>query len=81
MDGMGERIDYLGTLIRESRANGVICLIPKYCDTLLYELPLLKDRAGVPFLAIEHDPEGLSAQAVTRIEAFLEMLKGEIFHA
>ncbi|MCX5852147.1 MAG: 2-hydroxyacyl-CoA dehydratase family protein [Deltaproteobacteria bacterium] len=81
MDGMGERIDYLRTLIRESRANGVICLTPKYCDTLLYELPLLKDRAGVPFLAIEHDPDGLSAQAVTRIEAFLEMLKGEKVHA
>jgi benzoyl-CoA reductase/2-hydroxyglutaryl-CoA dehydratase subunit BcrC/BadD/HgdB len=76
MDGMGDRIDYVVDLARASRADGVVLTTVKYCDSWLYEQPLLKERleaAGLRVLALENDYEWSgTGQMRTRIEAFLE---------
>ena len=79
MEGIGRRIDWLVSLARDSRADGVILCSVKYCDAWLYDLPLLTEemeRAGVRVLSIENDYEWSGAgQTKTRIEAFVETLR------
>lgn len=75
---IGERLEYLLTLVRESGAKGVIFYEVKFCEPELFDLPDL--RAGlqgqaIPSVTIEIDiHEPLSNQALTRMEAFLEMI-------
>lgn len=78
MEGIGQRIVQLKEKVADARADGVICIVPKYCDFLLYEIPLLKDNAGVPFLICENDYSMDNEQIHARIDAFLEMLEGGI---
>ena len=78
MPGLERRFEYLKELVESSGAAGVIYSTVKFCDSHLYDLPLLdKDlrQAGIPFLWLENDYEwtGLG-QLRTRVEAFLEML-------
>ncbi len=79
MEGIGRRIDWLVSLARDSRADGVVLCSVKYCDAWLYDLPLLTEemeRAGVRVLSIENDYEWSGAgQTKTRIEAFVETLR------
>lgn len=76
MDGIDERIGRLRKVVKDSGADGVVCLVPKYCDTLLYEMPLLRDGAGVPFMALETDLTRQNEAVINRLDAFLEMLEG-----
>jgi bzd-type benzoyl-CoA reductase N subunit len=76
--GLSERGDRLLEQIKESRADGVIFLLPKFCDPHGFDYPYLKglvDEAGVPNLFVElEEPMGSGGQTVTRIEAFVETL-------
>jgi benzoyl-CoA reductase/2-hydroxyglutaryl-CoA dehydratase subunit BcrC/BadD/HgdB len=78
MHGLERRFEYLKDLVESSGAAGVIYSTVKFCDSHLYDLPLLEEglrQAGIPFLWLENDYEwtGLG-QLRTRVEAFLEML-------
>jgi len=65
-------------LARSYDLRGCIHLVQKYCDTVLFEIPLLVEdlkAEGIPSLVLEIDDTAYSAgQVRTRIEAFLEML-------
>jgi benzoyl-CoA reductase/2-hydroxyglutaryl-CoA dehydratase subunit BcrC/BadD/HgdB len=74
MMGIRERIQHLRDHVTTYKADGVICVAPKYCDFQLYEIPLLSESAGVPFLAFENDYRPDNEQMNARLEAFLEML-------
>lgn len=60
--------------------DGVVMFVIKYCDTHMFDAPLLRDElkaAGLPVLYLEweHSLSGL-AGLKTRIEAFVEMVGG-----
>jgi hypothetical protein len=73
-----ERLDHLLRLTRASGARGVVFYDVKFCEPELYDLPDLRrglQEAGIPSATIEVDlNDPLSHQALTRIEAFLEMI-------
>jgi len=70
----------LAHLLRtDGQLDGVICCYYKFCDLFLAEFPVIREelrKRGLPVLLLEDEggPK-LSGQALTRIEAFLEMLK------
>ncbi len=72
------RLDSLLHLARESGARGVIFYLVKFCEPELFDLPQVRrglQQAGYPSVVVEIDVgEPLSQQAVTRMEAFFEML-------
>lgn len=76
MEGINERIDWLMGLAEASRADGVVLSTVKYCDSWLYDRPLLTESlegAGIGVLTLENDYEWSgTGQMRTRIEAFLE---------
>jgi benzoyl-CoA reductase/2-hydroxyglutaryl-CoA dehydratase subunit BcrC/BadD/HgdB len=80
MQETARRIDYIRRLVRGTRVQGVIDYVLKFCDTFLYEVPILKtelDRLGIPMLTIESEyRKGQGGGVQTRIEAFMEMLSG-----
>jgi len=73
-----ERLDHLLRLTRASGARGVVFYDVKFCEPELYDLPDVRrglQDAGIPSVTIEVDlNDPLSHQALTRIEAFLEMI-------
>jgi len=78
MEGFETRFQYMKRLVNSCKADGVIYSVVKFCDSHVYDLPMLTDSfraAGIPFLFIENDYEwtGLE-QIATRVEAFLEMI-------
>lgn len=76
----GNWADHIIAAARESGAQGVVSLIPKFCEAHMFYYPYLKDRltaAGVPQTFVETEHEMVSFGGVkTRIEAFVEMLRG-----
>jgi len=63
-------------------AEGVIFLIPKYCDPILFEVPTLTDvlkNEGVPTLSLEVSGSLTAGQMSTRVEAFMEMISDPLF--
>ena len=73
------RMDYLMEAFDRSRAAGLIIHEVKFCEPELFDVPLIQRRfeaRGVPVLFMESELErDLSGQAVTRLEAFVEMLQ------
>jgi benzoyl-CoA reductase/2-hydroxyglutaryl-CoA dehydratase subunit BcrC/BadD/HgdB len=73
------RIHHLRRLARGSGARGVIFYDVKFCEPEQFDLPLLREAlrdSGVPSLALEVDLSGrLPGQTVTRLDAFVEMLR------
>jgi len=64
---------------RETRSRGVIYYRYPFCDPCGFEFPALKkllDKDGIPIIKIELESGGEMHQAVTRIEAFREMIGG-----
>jgi benzoyl-CoA reductase/2-hydroxyglutaryl-CoA dehydratase subunit BcrC/BadD/HgdB len=73
-----DRLDHLLRLTGTFGAKGVVFYDVKFCEPELYDLPDLRkglQDAGIPSVAIEVDlNDPLSHHALTRIEAFLEMI-------
>lgn len=76
---IAERLQHLIGLARRTGARGVVFYDVKFCEPELFDLPLLRkglQEAGLPSVTIEVDlNEPLSHQTLTRIEAFLEMVR------
>lgn len=64
--------------IKKDNIKGVIFYSLKYCDPLLFYIPILREelkKEGIPTLILEDDfTMGIKGQIRTRIEAFLEMI-------
>lgn len=72
--------DTLVDMARRSQAQGIILFIVKFCEPHYWSYPGLRDAlrgAGIPELLIEteHEDESIGHMR-TRIEAFVEMLRG-----
>lgn len=76
---IAERLAHLKRLVDTSGASGVVFYNVKFCEPELFDLPILRaelDRMDIPSLVIEVDiNEALPSGVVTRMEAFLEMLR------
>jgi benzoyl-CoA reductase/2-hydroxyglutaryl-CoA dehydratase subunit BcrC/BadD/HgdB len=74
----GVRMQHLAGLLERSGARGVIVHGVKFCEPELFDVPAIRATfaaRGIPVLVLEGELErSLPAQAVTRIEAFVEML-------
>ncbi len=74
-----DRLDHLQRMIDSTGAHGVIFYNVKFCEPELFDLPSLRSglgKLGVSTITIEVDiSDPLSSQAMTRIEAFFEMIQ------
>lgn len=77
--GLRSRGEQLVDAVKESRADGVIFMILKFCDPHAFDYPYLKDmleKENIPSLLVEiEDRLPAEGQVKTRIEAFLEILR------
>ena len=75
---IAERLGHLQGLVTAAGAKGVIFYNIKFCEPELFDHPVLRDglqQAGIPSIVIEVElSNALPSHALTRIEAFLEML-------
>ena len=72
--------NYILELARGSGADGLICIIPKWCEIYPYDFVELNKRlneAGIPVLRLDADHSGAAGRMETRIEAFVEMIEKE----
>jgi benzoyl-CoA reductase/2-hydroxyglutaryl-CoA dehydratase subunit BcrC/BadD/HgdB len=80
MTGLGRRLAYIKELVEEYRVEGIIYHALKFCDQFQYDYPALKEELedmGIPLLYLEGDyTAGGFGQVKTRVQAFVEMLKG-----
>jgi benzoyl-CoA reductase/2-hydroxyglutaryl-CoA dehydratase subunit BcrC/BadD/HgdB len=76
------RLDHVMDLVADFKVHGVICYTLKFCDTFLYDIPLLKkrlDAENIPSLFLDSDyTPGTMGRLKTRIEAFLELLNHDV---
>jgi bzd-type benzoyl-CoA reductase N subunit len=76
------RLDHVMDLVTDFEVHGVICYTLKFCDTFLYDIPLLKkrlDAQNIPSLFLDSDyTPGTMGRLKTRIEAFLEILRENV---
>jgi len=74
------RMAHLAGLAERSGARGVLVHVLKFCEPELFDVPAIQETfaaRGLPVLVLEGELEGaLSGQAVTRLEAFAELLQG-----
>jgi len=75
-----QRFRHVAELAKRFEVEGIIMFLIKYCDTHMFDAPLLRDELkamGLPVLYLEweHSMSGL-AGLKTRIEAFIEMVGG-----
>jgi benzoyl-CoA reductase/2-hydroxyglutaryl-CoA dehydratase subunit BcrC/BadD/HgdB len=75
----GLRMRHLEALLARAAARGVLIHVQKFCEPELFDVPAIRrsfDARGVPLLLLEGELEAqLSAQAETRLEAFVEMMR------
>lgn len=74
--GVTQRAKLVAALAEKYHADGVICLMTKFCDPEEYDYPLLRDAVeniGVPFITIEQDKSiKQSGQLRTILQTFAE---------
>ncbi|UCC33741.1 MAG: 2-hydroxyacyl-CoA dehydratase [Candidatus Bathyarchaeota archaeon] len=75
-----DRFRHVQDMVKRYDVEGVIIFVLRFCDPHLFDAPLLKaelESSGLPVLYLEweHAMTGF-AQLRTRIEAFLEMIRG-----
>jgi len=75
-----ERFEHVKELVKRFDVDCVAMFVIKYCDTHMFDAPLLRDELkamGLPVLYLEweHSMSGF-AGLKTRIEAFIEMVGG-----
>lgn len=72
------RGDSLLRMVENTRAQGVIFVLLKFCDPHAFDFPYIKellDRDGIPSLLLEIEDQQTSLEQLkTRIEAFIELL-------
>jgi benzoyl-CoA reductase subunit C len=70
---------YLLKAVDDSRADGLIVLMAKFCEPHMYFYPEIKEafeRRGVPHLLIETEHEGIALESLkTRVETFMEITR------
>jgi len=73
------RTSHLEGLCRRSGSAGLVLHLPKFCEPEKFDVPAILRRFAeldIPVLLLETELEtALSAQAATRIEAFVELLR------
>ena len=70
--------DYLIARAKQDKADGIILILPKYCETYAFDYPDTKQKlaaAGIPHLMLEVGHTGADGRLKTRLEAFIEMLR------
>ena len=75
-----DRFKHVTDMAKRYDVEGAIIFVLKFCDPHLFDAPLLKEElesSGLPVLYLEweHAISGI-AQLRTRIEAFIEMIRG-----
>ncbi len=79
MADSSRRHEHLLETVRATGAYGVIYVSIKFCDAFIYDFPRLRealDAASIPVLMLESDySDQHEGQLLTRIEAFLEILR------
>ncbi|RJP21385.1 MAG: 2-hydroxyacyl-CoA dehydratase [Candidatus Abyssobacteria bacterium SURF_5] len=74
-----DRRTYLVNMVRQSKADGVVILLLKFCDPHAFDYPDISKRLTedqIPHLLIETEIQPASIeQTRTRLQAFVEMLK------
>lgn len=75
-----ERFKHVKKMVKRYDVEGAIIFVLKFCDTHLFDAPLLVEELkelGLPVLYLEweHSMGGI-AQLKTRVEAFIEMVGG-----
>lgn len=82
MPGFGTRIERLEQLIEDYAIEGIIYNNVKFCDYSLFETPQVEGflrKRGLPFLVLENDYLWGDVERIkTRVEAFLEIMAGEL---
>ncbi len=81
-DGNEDRVNWLITKVKETKANGVIYYVVRGCILYAMEYARVKralDKLGIPvyYLDTEYTREDVG-QMKTRVEAFLEMLSARV---
>lgn len=75
----GDWAEHILAAVRETGAEGVVSLMPKFCEPHMFYHPYTRRRmyeAGVPFVFIETEHEAVSLGGVrTRLEAFVETIR------
>ncbi len=76
--GLTTRADHLISLVNNTRADGVLFVMLKFCDPHAFDYPYLKeclDAKGIKSMALEMDDGHRNqGQISTRIETFIQML-------
>jgi len=79
MMNLEKRWEYLLKIIKEYQVRGVIFYNLKFCDTSMFELPLIREKLQeykIPSLCLEGEfASNASGGTKTRIQAFLEVLE------
>lgn len=76
-----ERLDVIKRKMEGSQVRGAVFFVPMYCECRNLEYPFLKEKLqeelGIPTLYLESDyGQGSLDEAVSKVEAFIEMLEG-----
>ncbi len=78
-NSFNERFEFLKSLTEIGGAKGIVFYNVKFCEPEYFYHPILKEKlssAGIKSLIIETDiNEPISQQTITRIKAFIEMLR------
>lgn len=78
-DHVHARWEHVLSLVRRTGAQGVIFVLPKFCDPHAFDYVLFAKAlasAGIPHLLLETDLTAPAGQLRTRIQAFIELLQG-----
>ncbi|GAB4116264.1 MAG: 2-hydroxyacyl-CoA dehydratase family protein [Candidatus Caldatribacteriota bacterium] len=79
MVNLEKRWEYLNQIIQDYQIEGVVFYNLKFCDTSMFELPILRERLQkkrIPSLFLEGEFSAqISGRNRTRIQAFLEVLE------
>ena len=70
--------DYVVSVAKRAKVDGVIVLLPKYCEIYSFDYPETRGKlhqAGIPHIMLEVDHSGADARLRTRLEAFMETLR------
>ncbi len=74
------RLPHILNLARDYKAQGAILIQQKFCDPHEFDMPAIAEvlkREGIPSYSLEFDVTVPLGQFKIRMEAFLEMIRGE----